>query len=40
LESVGGVTIFLTTSEVGLRSLTAFAGTGFLAANLFFEMAT
>ena len=40
LESAGGATIFLTTSVVGLSSLTALAGKGLLAAALFFEVAT
>jgi hypothetical protein len=40
MEPAGGVTIFLTTSVVGLSALTAFAARGFLFAALFFEVAT
>jgi len=40
LEPAGGVTIFLTTSVVGLRLDTVLEVAGFLAATLFFEVAT
>jgi hypothetical protein len=40
LEPAGGVTIFLTTSVVGLRLAISLEVEGFLAAILFFELAT